>query len=78
MRPDSGPSTSTFRHRLAVELIRAGVDVAAAPIASKRSVMPNRGRWAQIGPRFAGLTPSMPWCLEEVVDGAGRVDGLQC
>jgi len=25
------------------------VDVAAAPIASKRSVMANRGRWAQIG-----------------------------
>jgi hypothetical protein len=23
--------------------------------------MANRGRWAQIGPRFGDLTPSMPW-----------------
>jgi len=33
------------------------VHLAAAPIASKRSVMANRGRWAQIGPKFGGLLP---------------------
>jgi site-specific recombinase XerD len=30
VRPDSGPSTSTFRHAMAVELIRAGVAIVDA------------------------------------------------
>ena len=38
----------------------------------QRPVMANRGRWAQIGPRFGALTTSLP--TDVAASGKGEVE----